>query len=273
MFAGFAALETGPIVHLMPTRLTAVLRPAPRLVRKVLQLSVPIALTLIAFPALAHHGQQVLSAGGSSAAMLLAVLFCAVAGIVLSTAPAPGEPNVHDRQLDVILAVFFIGGCVWFTTAWPEQFGAGQSLTGQQIIAATALLTGIYLLVAGTRLTARLRFVLILPLIATPQITERPTVLTALVAVTIAATLLLVAVRFRRSTRIAASSVTAESAKKSAQDFLLLPAPVEHQAPTTDTAAGLDHTPPAPSTAPRATSSTPQNHATRALATETGPTR
>lgn len=276
MFAGFTAVQTGPKMQLRPTRLLSTLRlssswPAPHLVRRMLQLSVPIAVTLAVFPALADHGWQVLSDGGMPAAMLVAVTVCAVAGITLGAAPAPGEPNVHDRQLDVILATFFIGGCVWLAAAWPEHFRIDQPLTEHQVIAAAALLTGGYLLVAGTRLTARLRFVLILPLIALPQITGRPTVLILLVAATIAATALSAIVRVRRNARITASA-TAETAQESTKDSLHPSAPGTHPTPALDAATRLEEHPPMRNPTPRASSSTPEIPTMRALIPETGPT-
>lgn len=272
MFAGFAAVHAGPRFHLMPTHLISALRPAPRLLRRVLQLSIPLAVTLAAFPALTVHGWQVLSDGGGPAAMLLAVVVCAVVGIVLGAAPAPGEPNVHDRQLDIILAVFFIGGCVWLATAWSEQFRVGQPLAGPQLIAATALLTGAYLVVAGTRLTARLRYVLLLPLIAMPQVTARPTLLALLVTLTLVATLLLTLLRLRRNAR-ASASATAESASAPTANAVRPPAPGAHPAPALHAADHPEGNPPARTTTPRASGHTPHLQAVRAMATETGSTR
>ncbi|WP_298582662.1 hypothetical protein [uncultured Kocuria sp.] len=234
-----------------------------------LQLSIPVAVVLAVFPALTHHVWQVLLAGGMPAAMLLAVTACAIAGIALRAAPASGEPNVHDRQLDVILAVFFIGGGVWLTAAWPERFGIDQTLTGHQIIAATALLTGGYLLVAGTRLTARLRFVLLLPFIAMPQITERPAVLGLLVAGAIVRTLLLAIVRFRRSNRTA-PAVSADDGLDSIQSALLPPAAGEHQMSTVNAALRLEGRGAAHITNRRSGDSTAKIHAGRTVATESG---
>jgi hypothetical protein len=208
ILAGSIAVPTGSKTDSLLARLLSSVRPAPRLTRQVIQLSIPVAATLVAFPALAVRIWRLLSDGGMPAAILLVVTACAIAAIALRVAPARGEPDVHDRQLDVILAVPFVGGCVWLALGWPEQFGIDQPLTGHQIIAATALLAGGCLLVVGTRLTARLRFVLLLPLTAMPQITGRPAILILLVAVTIAGTLLLVIARYRRSNWIAASGTS-----------------------------------------------------------------
>ncbi|MEX5272284.1 hypothetical protein [Kocuria sabuli] len=228
----------------------------------------------MAFPALMDQAWQVLSDGGVAAAMLLAVTICAITGAALRAAPAPGEPDVHDRQLDVILAVPFIGGSVWLATGWPEQFTSGQPLSGHQIIAATALLTGIYLLVAGTRLTARLRYVLILPLLALPQVTGHR-VLLLLVAVTIAATVLLVIVRLRRSTRLA-TSAPGEDPERSTGIALPERASGGHQVPAIDAGHHAEgtksRTPTTPSRANRGRGAT-QIHATREPIIETGTTR
>lgn len=178
----------------------------PHLSRQVLLLIIPVAVTLAVFPALTIRAWRLLSNGGVPAAMLLVVTICAVVGIALRMAPAPGEPDVHDRQLDVILAVPLIGVCVWLTMGWPEHSGINQPLSGHVIIAATALVAGGVLLLLGTRLALRLRFILMLPLIAMPQITGRPAVLTLLLVVTIVGTLLQMRSRLRRSARPEASS-------------------------------------------------------------------
>lgn len=274
MFAGFAAVQTGPRKHLTPTHLLSAFRvqasqPARHPVLRVLQLSIPVAVVLAVFPALTGRAWQVLSEGGMPAAMLVAVTACALAGIALRAAPAPGEPNVHDRQLDVILAVFFIGGSVWLTASWPEHFRIDQPLTGHQILAATGLLTGGYLLIAGTRLTARLRFVLILPLIAMPSITGRPAVLGLLVAVAIVGTLLLAIVRFRRSTRLAAATIP-EKTNVSIENGMLPLVPVEHHTSSIDTAPRFQERSLVRVTDPRTSDSAAQIHSGRTLITDTG---
>lgn len=205
VLAGWVAVRSWFTSNSVRGRLLSALRPASRPSRQALQLSIPVAITLVAFPGLPVRMWHLLSDGGRPAAILLIVTACAVVGIALRVAPAPGEPDVHDRQLDVILAVPFVGGCVWLVSGWPEQFGIDPPLTGHQVVAATALLAGTCLLVVGTRLSARLRFVLLLPLIAMPQVTGRPAVLVFLVTVTIAGTLLAAMTRYRWRDRIAAS--------------------------------------------------------------------
>ena len=205
ILAGCVAVQSWFKSNSVRGRLLSALRPASRPSRQALRLSIPVAITLVAFPALPVRMWHLLSDGGLPTAILLIVTACAIAGIALRMAPAPGEPDVHDRQLDVILAVPFVGGCVWLVSGWPEQFGIDAPLTGHQVVAATALLAGTCLLVVGTRLSARLRFVLLLPLMAMPQVTERPAVLLFLVTVTIAGTLLPAITRYRRRDRIAAS--------------------------------------------------------------------
>ena len=205
ILAGCAAVQSWFKSNSVLERFLSALRPTCRPSRQALQLSIPVAITLVAFPALPVRMWHLLSDGGRPAAILLIVTACAIAGIALRVAPALGEPDVHDRQLDVILAVPFIGGCVWLVSGWPEQFGIDPPLTGHQVIAASALLAGACLLVVGTRLSARLRFVLLLPLIAMPQVTGRPAILLFLVTVTVAGTLQAAIARYRRRDRIAAS--------------------------------------------------------------------
>ena len=121
----------------------------------------------------------------SQAIAVTAVLCC---GLLVATRlrPRPGEPAVHDRQVDVILSLPFLAAAVWVGL---HNHGAPQ-WTGYDAIALTSFLGGTGFLVLGTRATGRLVLPLLMPLLTAPLITSHRAVLVVALAV-----LVVVAVR------------------------------------------------------------------------------
>jgi len=103
---------------------------------------------------------------------------------------------VHDRQLDVILAVPLLAAALWLNLGWADP-SPGEVST--RVLAALVLfLAGAALLLLGTRMTARLRWVLCLPLLGTPWLDAHSAVRTLLVVAVACAAVATVA-RHRRN--------------------------------------------------------------------------
>jgi hypothetical protein len=100
-------------------------------------------------------------------------------------APRPGEPDVHDRQLDVILALPLLGGATWLSLGWPGTADADQPLSNRGVLALTLFLAGASLLLLGTRLAGRLHRVLWLPLLGLPWLADRSGLRVLLIALAI----------------------------------------------------------------------------------------
>jgi len=135
----------------------------------VLRLLMPIVLTVVAFPAVAVRCWHLLHSGPSAAGVLVAAVAVVVI-VVLQAAPKPGDADVHDRQVDVIMALPLLATAVWLST------GLSATAPGsiRELLAGNAFLAGSTLLLLGTRLTARLRWVLALPLLTLPTLAGRP---------------------------------------------------------------------------------------------------
>jgi len=82
------------------------------------------------------------------------------------------------------------------------------------VVAATAFLVGASLLLLGTRLTARIRWALCLPVLALPAVTSRPPIAAALIAVAVIATAAATLRRLRNRHR-ASEPVRSEPAGRS----------------------------------------------------------
>jgi putative flippase GtrA len=148
--------------------------------RYLLRLVLPPLVTLVAFPAAAVHlalamttvTAMVTSAAAISAGMVLAAV---------RSAPDPSEPDVHDRQLDVILALPLLAAALWLELGWADRPSLQEPLHSRDVVALALFLAATCLLLLGTRLTARLRWVLCLPLLALPWLGLHPDLRAALV--------------------------------------------------------------------------------------------
>jgi hypothetical protein len=130
--------------------------------------------------------------------MIAAVFLTGSALVAVRAAPSPGEPDVHDRQLDVILALPLLAAAVWLELGWPRVMPLAEALNNRGVLAVTLFLAGTSLVLLGTRLTARLRAVLCLPLLGLPLFTERPVLHVVLVAAVLAGVVLASAQQVRR---------------------------------------------------------------------------
>ncbi len=165
-------------------------RPKPlRRFAYVLRLLLPIVFTVVAFPAVALRSWHLLRSGPSAAGVVVAAVAVVVI-VVLQAAPKPGDADVHDRQVDVIMALPLLATAVWLSTG----LSATAPWSIRELLGGTAFLAGSALLLLGTRLTARLRWVLGLPLLTLPTMAGRPDLSWALA-------LLVVAVVFIRAFR------------------------------------------------------------------------
>lgn len=142
------------------------------------RLAIVPLLALIAYPNLSLNLDAGGVAGAVEAAALLAgwsLLWVALAG------PRRGDPDVHDRQVDVILAVPLLAAAVWLDLGFARR-AVTTGLSNHGVISLALFLTGASLLLLGTRLTARLRWALAVPLLAMPLFTGRPVLLLGILA-------------------------------------------------------------------------------------------
>lgn len=165
-----------------------------------------LVIALVACPSAAIHAWRVLESGGWADVALVVMMVCAALLVMLCAAPAPNEPDVHDRQLDVIIALPLLGASAWLTLGWPASIGPGMTWTARDILGFMSFLTGTALVLLGTRLTIRLRWVLLLPLLALPIVVDNPTLLVALVVAVVAATAAATLWRHRREGRFGEQS-------------------------------------------------------------------
>jgi dolichol-phosphate mannosyltransferase len=152
--------------------------------RYLLRLTSPALLAVVAFPDVVLRAV----AAGLSGSGLGSAAAAGTAGFALVAAragPAPGEPDVHDRQLDVILAVPLLCAAAWLALGWHDAPVAAQSLGNRDVVALTAFTAGASLLLLGTRLTGRIWWALCLPLLGTPWLAGRPGLRTALIALAV----------------------------------------------------------------------------------------
>jgi putative flippase GtrA len=128
---------------------------------------IAVTLTAIAFPAATSATWNSLWVYGEMTAPVVPLLVAMVI-MVARIRPAPGEPDVHDRQLDLLIAGFLLaltGGLVVLAPA--------ERLSIPLLIAATSFLCAGVVLLLGTRTAARLRWALVLPAVAIAAATPR----------------------------------------------------------------------------------------------------
>ncbi|MEV0898505.1 glycosyltransferase family 2 protein [Actinoplanes sp. NPDC049802] len=114
-------------------------------------------LTAVAFPALVAIAWNELWTRGEAVPLLIPV----AAGAALAARrirPGHSEPDVHDRQVDGLLAAVLLTVSGTLLALKPSP--------GWLVPAALAFLGGAAILLAGTRTVARLRWALLLPLLA-----------------------------------------------------------------------------------------------------------
>lgn len=153
-----------------------------------LRLGVAVVAALLAFPAIAVHEWQSLTRGGLPAVEVLTALTAALVLVVVRAVPATGEPDVHDRQVDFILALPALGAALFLTFAWPTHLGSSGTLGPREVAAFLSFFVGACLLVLGTRCTARIRWVFYLQLLMLPVVSVVPVLVGVVVVSFVAAT-------------------------------------------------------------------------------------
>lgn len=161
----FAPTVGGPLVLL-----------AAPAVRVALRLAAAIAAAMVAFPAVARHIWHLLGDRPLTAVAVAVVVIAAGALVAARAIPPAGDPDVHDRQLDFILALPALAAAIFLSLAWPGRFTAAGPASSRQLLAFTVFLTGAALLLLGTRCTARLRVLLLAPLLMLPVVERAPVV-------------------------------------------------------------------------------------------------
>ncbi|GAA2669325.1 glycosyltransferase [Actinoplanes palleronii] len=131
-------------------------------VRRAVQTRITLAvvLTAVACPALLSITWNGLWSRGPGVSLLIP-LAAAAALIAGRVRPAPDEPDVHDRQTDGLLATGFLAAAATLLLVMPAP-----DRTGWLVPAACAYLAGAAVLLVGTRTAARLRWALLLPVVA-----------------------------------------------------------------------------------------------------------
>lgn len=159
---GPVAADAGPVA-----------RPTGPVTRVALRLTTAVAAAMVAFPAVAVHVWHLLERPLTAVAVAVVVI---AAGLMVAVraVPAPGDPDVHDRQLDFILALPALAAALFLSFAWPDRFTAAGAPSSRQLLAFVIFLTGATLLVLGTRCTARLRLLLLAPLLMLPVLHSAP---------------------------------------------------------------------------------------------------
>jgi putative flippase GtrA len=129
-----------------------------------------VGLTLLAFPAIAVTTWNDLWNGGSEVPLLIPLV---AAGALLAARlrPAASEPDVHDRQVDGLIGTALLTVAVTLTVLAPG--GATQRSTWL-LLAAVGYLGAAATMLLGTRTAARLRWALVLPLVAMDSATRTP---------------------------------------------------------------------------------------------------
>ena len=137
------------------------------------RLALPVLLTVLAFP---DSVSNVLRSPSGSMPRLDVVAIGAAAILIVAarSTPRPNEPDVHDRQLDVVLALPFLAGSVWLSYSWAAHFSMNTPMGNRGAIAVTCFLIGSSIILLGTRMTARLRLALCVPLLGMPAVADRP---------------------------------------------------------------------------------------------------
>jgi putative flippase GtrA len=155
----------GPVDQVLPA---TVLRAATRTWRAAhTRIALAFLLTLVAVPAIATMGWNGLWTSGPDAPLLIP-LAAAAALLVGRLRPKATEPDVHDRQVDVLIAAMLLGVAVVLTAMTPDS---GPTASALLLAAGVAYLAAATTLLLGTRTAARLRWVLPLPMVAAAAVT------------------------------------------------------------------------------------------------------
>ncbi|WP_261560615.1 hypothetical protein [Frankia tisae] len=98
----------------------------------------------------------------AGAAFHLAVLPAGAVLLLLRGRPAPGEPDIHDRQVDYLVGLPLLGVAVFVLTAMPARLGDRFWTTHADLLLLPPLMAAAVALVFGTRAMWRLRAPLLL---------------------------------------------------------------------------------------------------------------
>jgi putative flippase GtrA len=131
-----------------------------------IRFALAFALTLAAFPAATANTWDGLLDRGPHLPLLIPL---AVAGALLvgRLKPAQAEPNVHDRQVDGLIAATLLLTAGTLAALAPDRNGTSTWV----LLAMVSFLAGATVLLLGTRTAARLRWTLVLPLVAVDEAT------------------------------------------------------------------------------------------------------
>lgn len=137
---------------------------ALRGVRRVphVRLALAVLLTVVAVPTTAAMAWNDLWTRGAKVPLLIP-LAAAAALLVGRLRPSAGEPDVHDRQVDVLIAAVLLVCAGALTAIAQDRRPASSAFL---LLATIAYLAAATTLLLGTRTAARLRWALILPLLA-----------------------------------------------------------------------------------------------------------
>jgi hypothetical protein len=139
-------------------------------------------LTLGAFPTVAVTIWRGFVAPGQHVSLLIPL--AAAGGLLIGRLkPSPAEPNVHDRQVDGLIATVLLLTACTLTALAPAQAGVDRGWAGLRgaaahssfglatwvLLAMVSYLAGATVLLLGTRTAARLRWALVLPLVAVDE--------------------------------------------------------------------------------------------------------
>lgn len=139
------------------------------------RIALAILLTMLAVPATTAMAWNGLWTRGPHVPLLIP-LAAAMALLVGRLRPTVTEPDVHDRQVDGLIAGALLIVAAAVTAVVPVGRAASSTWP---LVASVAYLAAAAILLLGTRTAARLRWVLIFPLVATdaatPALLERTT--------------------------------------------------------------------------------------------------
>jgi Glycosyl transferase family 2 len=132
------------------------------------RLCLPPVLAVAAFPNLVRSAPDLLQHRWGVGTLL--VIGSAAALAVGGIRPRAGEPEVHDRQLDLILAAPALAAAGWLALSWAPAGGRDDEWSNRGVAGAVAFLLGTCLVVWGTRATARQKWALLALPAAAPAI-------------------------------------------------------------------------------------------------------
>ncbi|MCW2549443.1 MAG: hypothetical protein JWN96_3903 [Mycobacterium sp.] len=97
-----------------------------------------------------------------AAAYLLAVLPAIALLLLQRSRPRALESNIHDRQIDYLVGLPFLGAALFILLAMPHRFGSRFWTTHADLVALPVFLAGAFKVTFGTRAMWRLRYSLLL---------------------------------------------------------------------------------------------------------------